>query len=531
MLSLDIETYSEVNLSKSGVYAYAESPTFQVLLLAFAFDEEPVQVIDLLSGEPLPARVKDALLSDQVPKAAFNAAFERVCLSKHMGVPLSPLSWHCTAVQAAMLALPQSLEGVGEVLNIKRKKLKEGSDLVRYFCIPCKPTKVNGGRRRNLPQHAPDKWSSFKAYCQRDVEAEREIRQRLAKHPISAQEQALYCLDQEINDRGILVDPVLVQEAIHIDKRFQKEASTKAYALTGLHNPNSVSQMKEWLHDQGVTTGSLDKKAVNSLIQESAGEVLEMLKLRLLMAKTSVRKYEAIQRSVCADGRVHGLLQFYGANRTGRWAGRLVQVQNLPANHMPDLDSARQFVRKGQYEALDILYPSIPNVLSELIRTAFIPKPGSRFIVADFSAIEARVIAWLAGESWRLEVFQTHGKIYEASASAMFGVAIDEITKGSPLRQKGKVAELACIAEGSLVLTDQGLVPIQQVTTHMKLWDGKDWVSHPQHQLLRRAHCLRRLRQCLRQQGLAQHQQVPPRHLAVQRQVQGREEVLDPSSV
>ena len=450
MLSLDIETYSEVNLSKSGVYAYAESPTFQVLLLAFAFDEEPVQVIDLLSGEPLPARVRDALLSDQVPKTAFNAAFERVCLSKHLGVPLSPLSWHCTAVQAAMLALPQSLEGVGEVLNIKRKKLKEGSDLVRYFCIPCKPTKVNGGRRRNLPQHAPDKWSSFKAYCQRDVEAEREIRQRLAKHPIRAQEQALYCLDQEINDRGILVDPVLVQEAIRIDKRFQEEASAKAYELTGLHNPNSVSQMKEWLSDQGVTTGSLDKKAVNSLIQESAGEVLEMLKLRLLMAKTSVRKYEAIQRSVCADGRVHGLLQFYGANRTGRWAGRLVQVQNLPANHMPDLDSARQFVRQGQYEALDILYLSIPNVLSELIRTAFIPKPGSRFIVADFSAIEARVIAWLAGESWRLEVFQTHGKIYEASASAMFGVAIDEITKGSPLRQKGKVAELACGYGGSV---------------------------------------------------------------------------------
>jgi len=478
MLSLDIETYSEVNLSKSGVYAYADSPTFQVLLLAFAFDEEPVQVIDLLSGEPLPARVNDALLSDQVPKAAFNSAFERVCLSRHLGVPLSPLSWHCTAVQAAMLALPQSLEGVGEVLNIKRKKLKEGSDLVRYFCIPCKPTKVNGGRRRNLPQHAPDKWSSFKAYCQRDVEAEREIRQRLAKHPVNEKEQALYCLDQEINDRGILVDPVLVQEAIHIDKRFQVEASAKAYALTGLHNPNSVSQMKEWLSDMGVTTGSLDKKAVNSLIQESAGEVLEMLKLRLLMAKTSVRKYEAIQRSVCADGRVHGLLQFYGANRTGRWAGRLVQVQNLPANHMPDLDSARQFVRQGQYEALDILYPSIPNVLSELIRTAFIPKPGSRFIVADFSAIEARVIAWLAGESWRLEVFQTHGKIYEASASAMFGVAIDEITKGSPLRQKGKVAELACIAEGSLVLTDKGLVPIEQVTTHMKLWDGDDWVNH-----------------------------------------------------
>lgn len=450
MLSLDIETYSDINLGKSGVYAYVDSPSFQVLLLAYAFDDDPVQVVDFLSGDALPIHVRDAILSDQISKAAFNAAFERVCLSQHFGVYLSPLSWHCTAVQAAMLALPQSLEDVGEVLNIQQKKLKEGSNLVRYFCTPCQPTKANGGRRRNLPEHAPDKWSSFKAYCRRDVEAEREIRQRLHAYPISDQEQTLYCLDQQINDRGILVDPVLVTQAIHLDQRFQEEATARAYALTGLNNPNSVSQMKEWLGNQGVETTSLDKKAVRSLIQETEGEVLEMLKLRLLMAKTSIRKYEAIQRSVCTDGRVHGLLQFYGANRTGRWAGRLVQVQNLPTNHMPDLDTARKIVRQGNYEALDLLYPSLPNVLSELIRTAFVPKAGSQFMVADFSAIEARVIAWLAGEVWRLEVFQTHGKIYEASASAMFGIAIEEITKGSPLRQKGKVAELACGYGGSV---------------------------------------------------------------------------------
>ena len=349
-----------------------------------------------------------------------------------------------------MLALPLSLEGVGEVINIQQKKLKEGNDLIRFFCSPCRPSKANGGRTRNLPEHAPDKWVDFKAYCIRDVEAEREIRNRLEKHPISASEQALYCLDQEINDRGILVDPVLVKQAIKLDKQFQVEAQARAYELTGLDNPNSVSQVKEWLGDQGIQAQSLDKKAVKSLIQETDGEVLEMLKLRLLMAKTSIRKYEAIERSVCSDGRVHGLLQFYGANRTGRWAGRLVQVQNLPANHMPDLAQARALVRAGDYESIDMLYPSVPGVLSELIRTAFVPKPGHRFIVSDFSAIEARVIAWLACEGWRLDVFKTHGKIYEASASAMFSVPVNEIHKGSLLRQKGKIAELACGYGGSV---------------------------------------------------------------------------------
>lgn len=418
--------------------------------MAYALDDEPVQVIDLMNGASLPPHVLSAILSDKVKKSAFNAAFERVCLSRYLGTTLSPLSWHCTAVQASMLALPLSLEGVGEVMNIRQKKIKEGHDLVRYFCSPCKPTKANGNRTRNLPCHAPDKWEAFKAYCIRDVEAEREIRQRLKMHPVSTSEHTLYCLDQEINDRGILVDPVLVTQALNIDRRFQQEAQERAHALTGLDNPNSVSQMKGWLEDQGVETDSLDKKAVKSLIRESDGDVLEMLKLRLLMAKTSIRKYEAIQRAVCSDGRVRGLLKFYGANRTGRWAGRLVQVQNLPANHMEGLDIARQLVRNGDYDVVNILYPSVPNVLSELIRTAFVPKPGHRFIVSDFSAIEARVIAWLADEGWRLDVFKTHGRIYEASASAMFGVPIEEITKGSPLRQKGKVAELACGYGGSV---------------------------------------------------------------------------------
>lgn len=450
MLSIDIETYSDIDLIRSGVYAYADHPSFQVMLLAYAFDENPVQVVDLMHGEPIPPQLLEALVGGDVKKAAFNAAFERVCLSKHLGMSLSPTSWHCTAVQASMLALPLSLEGVGEVLNIERKKLKEGQDLVRYFCTPCKPSKANGQRQRNLPEDALDKWASFKAYCIRDVEAEREIRNRLQAFPVPDKEQKLYGLDQEINDRGVLIDPVLVEQALRIDRRFQKEVQTRAYSLTGLDNPNSLAQIKGWLEDKGVDTDSLDKKSVKALIQETDGEVLEMLKLRLLMAKTSIRKYEAIERSVCSDGRVHGLLQFYGANRTGRWAGRLVQVQNLPANHMQKLDEARQLVRKGDYEAIEMLYPSIPGVLSELIRTAFVPKAGHRFIVTDFSAIEARVIAWLAQESWRLDVFKTHGKIYEASASAMFGVPIEEITKGSTIRQKGKVAELACGYGGSV---------------------------------------------------------------------------------
>ena len=443
MLAIDIETYCEVDLTKVGVYAYADHPSFEILLFAYAFDEEPTQLVDLKCGEQLPKRVLDALYRTEVIKCAFNAAFERTCLSKYLGQHLSAEGWQCTAVQSAMLALPLSVDGVGEVLNIERKKLKKGTDLVRFFSVPCRPTAVNGGRTRNLPETDPEKWSRFKEYCIRDVDAEREIRQKLQNYPIPAAEQELYRLDQEINDRGIMVDPVLVRQAIACDVQYKEQATERAYTLTGLQNPNSPAQIKEWLSEQGVDMESLGKKEVKAMLPEAEGDVLEMLKLRLLMAKTSIKKYEAIQRSICLDGRVHGLLQFYGANRTGRWAGRLVQVQNLPQNHIPDLELARQLVREGRFAELDMYFDSTPGVLSELIRTAFVPKPGCRFIVADFSAIEARVIAWLSGEQWRLTVFEDGGDIYCASASQMFGVPVEKHGINGHLRQKGKIAELA----------------------------------------------------------------------------------------
>ena len=442
-LGIDIETYSEVDLPKCGVYAYAEHPSFEILLFAYAFDDEETQVVDLKCGERLPPRVLDALTDPAITKTAFNAAFERTCIGHCLGKRLDAAQWQCTAVQSAMLALPLSLEGVGEVLGIERKKLKEGGDLVRYFSLPCKPTKANGQRTRNLPEHAPEKWQRFKEYCVRDVEAEREIRAKLQGYPIPAKEQELYRLDQEINDRGIMVDPVLVARAIECDEQYRDKTTKRAYELTGLANPNSPAQLKEWLEGQGTEVDTLDKKAVRALLPGAEGDVLEVLRLRLLMAKTSVKKYEAIRRSVCADGRVHGLLQFYGANRTGRWAGRLVQIQNLPQNHIPDLALARDLVKAGRYADIEALYESTPNVLSELIRTAFVPRPGCRFIVADFSAIEARVIAWLAGEQWRLEVFEGGGDIYCASASKMFHVPVEKHGQNSHLRQKGKIAELA----------------------------------------------------------------------------------------
>ena len=457
VLAIDIETYSDIDLTKSGVYAYSDSPKFAILLFAYAFDDEPTSIVDIASGEELPKTVLDALTDDAITKTAFNAAFERICISRFLGVQLSATAWVCTAVQSAMLALPLSLDGVGEVLDITRKKLKEGTDLVRFFSMPCKPTKANGGRTRNLPSDEPEKWARFKEYCIRDVDAEREIREKLRNYPIPDSEMELYRLDQEINDRGILVDRELVACAVECDLQYKEQTTRRAYELTGLENPNSVSQVKDWLSGRGVDAESLDKKAVKELMPEADGEVLEMLKLRLLMAKTSVKKYQAIERSVCSDGRVHGLLQFYGANRTGRWAGRLVQVQNLPQNHIPDLGLARDLVKKRRFEDIDLLFDSTPGVLSELIRTAFVPRHGCRFIVADFSAIEARVIAWLSGENWRLDVFNTHGRIYEASASAMFGVPIEQITKGSPLRQKGKIAELALGYGGSVgALTAMG---------------------------------------------------------------------------
>ena len=457
ILSIDIETYSSVDLIKSGVYAYVDSADFTILLFAYAYDEEDTRIVDVACGEEIPDDIVNALSDNSVIKSAFNAAFERICLSKYLGIKLYPESWQCTSVQASILSLPHSLGAVGEVLNIEKKKLKEGSDLIRYFCMPCKASKSNGGRTRNLPVHDKEKWEAFKSYCIRDVDAERQIRNKLRNYPIPESELELYCLDQKINDRGVLVDLELVSKAVECDLMYKQYLTARAYEITGLENPNSVSQVKDWLLERGLDIKSLNKKTVKDLIDETDGSILEVLKLRLLMAKTSIKKYEAIERSVSSDSRVHGLLQFYGANRTGRWAGRLVQVQNLPQNHIPYLELARALVKSGRFEDLELLYDSVPGILSELIRTAFIPKPGCRFIVVDFSAIEARLLAWFSDEKWRLEVFANHGKIYEASASAMFNVPIEEIDKASPLRQKGKIAELALGYGGSVgALTSMG---------------------------------------------------------------------------
>ena len=449
ILAADIECFSDVDLIKCGVYAYADSPAFEILLFAYSFDGGETQIIDLAQGEKLPAEVEEAIFDVSVTKTAYNANFERTCLSKYFGKYIPPESWHCSAVQAAMLALPRSLEDVGRVLGLDEQKMKEGKELIRYFCVPCKPTKANGGRTRNLPCHAPEKWELFKTYCKRDVDVEKSIRRKLHNFPIPESEMELYRLDQRINDRGVLVDMGLVKQAIACERLHKEVVTKRAYELTGLENPNSVAQLKGWLGDKGMEAESLSKKAVAEMIAETDGEVEELLRLRLLMAKTSVKKYEAMERSVCSDGRVHGLLQFYGANRTGRFAGRLVQIQNLPQNHLPDLELARELVKQGRFEDIELLYDSTPNVLSELIRTAFIPKPGCRFVVADFSAIEARVMGWLSGEEWVLDVFCGDGKLYEMTASRMFGIPMAEIGKGSPERAKGKVASLACQYGGS----------------------------------------------------------------------------------
>ncbi len=471
VLSADIETFSDVDLIKCGVYAYADSPAFEILLFAYSFDGGETQIIDLAQGEKLPAEVEEAIFDVSVTKTAYNANFERTCLSKYFGRYIPPESWHCSAVQAAMLALPRSLEDVGRVLGLDEQKMKEGKELIRYFCVPCKPTKANGGRTRNLPCHAPEKWELFKTYCKRDVDVEKSIRRKLHNFPIPESEMELYRLDQRINDRGVLVDMKLVRNAVSCERLHKEVVTKRAYELTGLENPNSVAQLKGWLGDMGMEAESLSKKAVAEMIAETDGEVEELLRLRLMLAKTSVKKYEAIERSACSDGRVHGMLMFYGANRSGRWSGKNVQLHNLPKNYLPDLELARDLVKQGRFEDIELLYDSTPNVLSELIRTAFIPKPGCRFVVADFSAIEARVLAWLSGEQWRLDVFTSHGKIYEASASSMFHVPMEEITKGSPLRQKGKLAELglgfggasgALISMGALDmgLTEEELPPL-----------------------------------------------------------------------
>ncbi len=449
VLEMDIESFSDVDLIKCGVYAYADSPAFEILLFAYSFDGGETQIIDLAQGEKLPAEVEDAIFDVSVTKTAYNANFERTCLSKHFARYIPPESWHCSAVQAAMLALPRSLEDVGRVLGLDEQKMKEGKELIRYFCVPCKPTKANGGRARNLPCHAPEKWELFKTYCKRDVDVEKSIRRKLHNFPIPESEMELYRLDQRINDRGVLVDMGLVEQAIACERLHKEVVTKRAYELTGLENPNSVAQLKGWLGDMGMEAESLSKKAVAEMIAETDGEVEELLKLRLLMAKTSVKKYEAMERSVCSDGRVHGMLMFCGANRTSRWSGKIVQIQNLPKNYIPDLELARELVKQGRFEDIELLYDSTPNVLSELIRTAFIPKQGCRFVVADFSAIEARVLAWLSGEEWVLDVFRGDGKLYEMTASRMFGIPMAEIGKGSPERAKGKVASLSCQYGGS----------------------------------------------------------------------------------
>lgn len=449
-LSLDIETYSSVDLTKSGVYRYAEALDFEILLISYSKDGGPVKTVDLASGEKLPLDVQAALTDSEIIKWAFNAQFERVCLSRYLGVWLEPDAWRCTMVWAAYMGLPLSLDGVGAVLCLEKQKLKEGKDLIRYFSLPCKPSAANGQCTRNLPNNAPDKWEQFKTYNARDVETELAIQARLQKYSVPEEEWRNYILDQKINDRGVLLDMKLVQAAIQCDEQARSDITAAMKTVAEVENPNSVVQLKAWLAENGLETDNLGKAAVKELLKTAPGPLGQVLTLRQALAKSSVKKYTTMANAVCRDGRARGLLQFYGANRTGRWAGRLIQVQNLPQNHLPDLAEARNLVKSGNYEALDMLYDSVPEVLSELIRTAFVPKPSLQFLVADFSAIEARVIAWLAGETWRNEVFASHGKIYEASASQMFHVPIDEITKSSLLRQKGKIAELALGYGGSV---------------------------------------------------------------------------------
>ena len=469
-LSIDIETYSDIPLQKSGVYRYCESPNFEILLFGYSADSGPVQVVDLACGEKIPADVLDALTDDAVTKWAFNASFERVCLSRYLrdlGISLDPFhdkhplsqevarflnpeSWRCSMVWAATMGLPLSLEGVGSVLGLEKQKLTEGKELIKFFCQPCAPTKTNGQRTRNRPFHAPDKWDAFKRYNLRDVETEMGIQQRLAKFPVPDQVWEEYHIDQEINDRGVRLDMELVRSAIDMDTRSRHELTTAMKRMTALENPNSVQQMKQWLSDNGMETKSLDKKVVAELLKDAPAELREVLSLRQQLAKSSVRKYQAMENTVCSDSRARGMFQFFGAARTGRFSGRNIQLQNLPQNHLPDLAEARALVRAGDFDAVKLLYEDVPDTLSQLIRTAFIPREGAQFLVADFSAIEARVIAWYAGEAWRQKVFEQGGDIYCASASQMFKVPVEKHGINGYLRQKGKIAELALGYGGSV---------------------------------------------------------------------------------
>ena len=481
LMGIDIETYSSAPLPKCGVYRYCDAPDFEILLFSYAFDDAPVKTIDLAGGESLSKEVISALEDPSIIKVAYNAQFERVCLSRYLGHWLDPHQWRCTMVMAAYLTLPGRLADAAVALGTTEKKMEEGKDLIRYFSVPCKPTKTNGGRTRNLPTDAPEKWAVYRQYNARDVETERAIRKALEKYPLPEQEWELYALDQQINDRGVRVDKKLVKNAIAVDAVFAQAAYQRAKELTGLENPGSVNQLKAWLADQDMPMESLARKIVQEKAAQADGIVAELLNLRLELSKTSVKKYEAMARCVCRDGRIHGMMQFYGASRTGRFASRILNMQNLPQNHLPDLELAREIVKIGDEELLDALFASVPGTLSELIRTAFIPKDGCRFLVADFSAIEARVLAWLANEEWVLDEFRDKGKIYEATASRMFHIPQESIVKGNPnyeYRQKGKQATLSCIAEEQLVLTDHGLIRIEHVKPHHRLWDGENWVSH-----------------------------------------------------
>jgi DNA polymerase len=467
-LSIDLETFSDVDLNKSGVYRYTESPAFEILLFGFARDDDPVTVLDLTSGDTVPEDVLDALTDETVTKWAFNASFERICLSAYLrkyyperfvtysipedtvGKYLDPSSWRCSMIWSAYLGLPLSLKGVGEALDLEEQKMAEGKELLRYFCTPCKPTKANGGRKRNLPSDAPDKWEIFKKYNRRDVEVEMSIKKHLRNFPVPESVWEEYHIDQEINDRGILVDLEMAEQAIAIDSRSRASLTEKLKKLTGLSNPNSVVQMKDWLSAHGLKTDTLGKKAVASLLETAPDDLTEVLKLRQQIAKSSVKKYQAMQNAACRDHRARGMFQFYGANRSGRFSGRLIQLQNLPQNHMPDLAEARALVKNGDYDSLDLLYDSVPNVLSELIRTAFIPRPGMKFIVSDFSSIEARVLAYLSGEQHTMDSFARGEDIYCATASAMFHKPVVKHGINGELRQKGKIAVLACGYGGSV---------------------------------------------------------------------------------
>ena len=489
-ISSDIETYSDQPLPKTGVYRYVESPLFEILLFSYSVDGGPVKVVDLACGESIPQDILAALEDESVIKWAFNASFERICLSRYLGYPtgnyIDPCSWRCSMIWAATMGLPLSLEGVGTVLGLEKQKLTEGKDLIKYFCQPCAPTKTNGQRIRNLPAHAPDKWLSFKKYNVRDVEVEMAIQDRLANYPVPESVWDEYHHDQEINDRGVALDMELVKHAIALDARSRSELTTAMKELTALENPNSVQQMKLWLADNGLETDTLGKKAVAEMLKTASPEMRRVLTLRQQLAKSSVKKYQAMETAVCADGRARGMFQFYGANRTGRWAGRIIQMQNLPQNHLNNLADARGLVRDGDFDAVEFFFDDVPDTLSQLIRTAFVPREGAKLIVADFSAIEARVIAWLAGEEWRQKVFAEGKDIYCASASQMFGVPVEKHGINGHLRQKGKIAELALGYGGSvgalkamgaleMGLTEEELPPLVDAWRHAnpnitKLW-------------------------------------------------------------